>query len=230
MIQPPMIRPLKTRAGRSTGALVRTALLVAGLVVAPLAGASVEIVGLFKDRAVVRTHRGEEVIRVGQTSAHGVKLLAANAEKARVQFEGKVYDLTLSNRVGSGFRDAAVRTVSVNMDQSGSFRINGQINGVPANFIVDTGASVVAMSSRDANAIGIDYQIGQSGTVVTAQGEVTAKYITLPEVSVGGVTAHNVAATVIDGNYPVEILLGMSFLNQVSMKNEGGVLTLSQRR
>jgi len=66
--------------------------------------------------------------------------------------------------------------------------------------------------------------------VVTAQGEVDAKNITLTEVSVGGVKAPNVAATVIEGNYPMEILLGMSFLSEVSMKNEGGVLTLSQRR
>lgn len=210
--------------------ILNAALLAAGLLSSALAGASVEIVGLFKDRAVVRTARGEEMIRVGQTSANGVKLLFANAEKARVQFQGKTYDLSLSNRVGSSFQEAAVRSVSVNMDQSGSFRVNGSINGNPANFLVDTGANVVAMSSKQASALGISYQIGETGKVVTAQGEVDAKNITLTEVSVGGVKAHNVAATVIEGNYPVEILLGMSFLSQVAMKNEGGVLTLSQRR
>lgn len=210
--------------------ILNAALLAAGLLSSALASASVEIVGLFKDRAVVRTARGEEMIRVGQTSANGVKLLFANAEKARVQFQGKTYDLSLSNRVGSSFQEAAVRSVSVNMDQSGSFRVNGSINGNPANFLVDTGANVVAMSSKQASALGISYQIGETGKVVTAQGEVDAKNITLTEVSVGGVKAHNVAATVIEGNYPVEILLGMSFLSQVAMKNEGGVLTLSQRR
>jgi len=209
---------------------VKTTVLVAGLMVGGVATASVEIVGLFKDRAVIRTQRGEELIRVGQTSANGVKLLFADAQKARVQYQGKTFDLSLSNRVGSAFQEAAVRSVSVNMDQSGSFRVNGSINGNPANFLVDTGANVVALSGKTASALGINYQIGETGKVVTAQGEVDAKNITLTEVSVGGVKAHNVAATVIEGNYPMEILLGMSFLSEVSMKNEGGVLTLSQRR
>lgn len=209
---------------------LQAVLLAVALFTSALATASVEIVGLFKDRAVVRTAHGDEMIRVGQTTANGVKLLFANAEKARVQFQGKTYDLSLSNRVGSGFQEAAVRSVSVNMDQSGSFRVNGSINGNPANFLVDTGASVVALSSKQATALGISYQIGETGKVVTAQGEVDAKNITLTEVSVGGVKAHNVAATVIEGTYPVEILLGMSFLSQVAMKNEGGVLTLSQLR
>lgn len=210
--------------------LFNSAALVCVLGAAGSVHASVEIVGLFKDRAVVRTARGEEMIRVGQTSANGVKLLAANADKARLQYQGKLYDLSLSNRVGSGFQDAKEQSISVNMDETGSFRVRGEINGQLANFIVDTGASVVAMSSKDATALGINYQLGETGKVVTAQGEVNAKNITLPEVTVGGVKAHNVAATVIDGNYPVEILLGMSFLSQVSMQNAGGVLTLSQRR
>lgn len=79
---------------------VKTTVLVAGLMVGGVAAASVEIVGLFKDRAVIRTQRGEELIRVGQTSANGVKLLFADAQKARVQFQGKTFDLSLSNRVG----------------------------------------------------------------------------------------------------------------------------------
>jgi aspartyl protease family protein len=211
--------------------LIRNAFVFAtGVLWSALASASVEIVGLFKDRAVVRTARGEEMIRVGQTSANGVKLLFADAEKARVRFQGKTYDLSLSTRVGASFQEAAVRSVSVNMDQSGSFRVSGSINGNPANFLVDTGASVVALSGKQATALGISYQIGEMGKVVTAQGEVDARNITLSEVSVGGVKAHNVAATVIEGSYPMEILLGMSFLSQVAMKNDGGVLTLSQRR
>jgi len=189
----------------------------------------VEVVGLFKDRAVIRTAQGEELVRVGQTTARGVRLLSADAHGAVVSFQGQTYQLTLSNRVGSGYRDAAVQSISVNADETGQYRVRGQINGHLTNFLVDTGASVVAMSSDDANALGIDYQIGQQGTVVTAQGEVSARYITLPEISVGGVRARNVAATVIEGSYPVDILLGMSFLNQVSMQNQGGVLTLTQR-
>ncbi len=191
--------------------------------------AAVEVVGLFKDRAVIRTTLGEEMVRVGQTSPKGVKLLSADAHGARVSFRGQVHDLKLSNRVGSAFEPVQSRSITVNADTTGQYRVAGQINGSPAGFLVDTGASVVAMSSKHATGLGIDYTIGQQGTVVTAQGEVPAHYVTLSQVSVGGVTAHNVAATVIEGSYPLDILLGMSYLNQVAMQNQGGVLTLTER-
>ena len=142
-------------------------------------------------------------------------------------YQGKIYDLQISNRVGSSFKAVKARSITVNADVTGHFRITGEINGSPAAFLVDTGATVVAMSSQHATTLGIDYAVGQQGSVVTAQGEVPARYITLSQVSVGGVVANNVAATVIEGQYPQEILLGMSYLNQVSMQNQGGVLTLT---
>lgn len=191
--------------------------------------AAVEVVGLFKDRAVIRTSLGEEMVRVGQTSPKGVKLLSADANGARVSYQGHNYDLKLSNRVGSSFKPVLARSITVNADATGQYRVTGQINGSPASFLVDTGASVVAMSSKDATSLGIDYAIGQQGSVVTAQGEVPARYVTLSQVSVGGVVAHNVAATVIEGSYPLDILLGMSYLSEVAMQNQGGVLTLTER-
>ena len=182
--------------------------------------AAVEVVGLFKDRAVIRTPLGEEMVRVGQTSPKGVKLLSADANGARVNFQGQNYDLKLSNRVGSAFKPIRARSITINADSTGQYRVTGQINGSPASFLVDTGAGVVAMSSKHAaSSLGIDYAIGQQGSVVTAQGEVPARYVTLSQASVGGVVAHNVATTVIEGSYPLDILLGMSYLNSEAMRN-----------
>jgi predicted aspartyl protease len=45
---------------------------------------------------------------------------------------------------------------------------------------------------------------------------------------VAGITAHNVQAAIITGRFPVDILLGMSFLKQVSIRESGGVMTLVQ--
>jgi aspartyl protease family protein len=95
---------------------------------------------------------------------------------------------------------------------------------------VDTGASVVAMSSRHAQTLGLDCaSVGQPGVVQTAQGTVSSCFLNLSQVTVGGITAHNVQAAVIDGNYPEDILLGMSFLRQVAMENRAGVLTLTAK-
>ena len=199
------------------------------VVIAGPASASIEVVGLFKDRAVVRSPAGDELIRVGETSRGGVTLVRADTGGAVVRYRGETQRLSLSNRVGSRFTKNESRSISINADSLGQYRVQGFINERRASFLVDTGASVVALSGQHARSLGIDYSLGQQGTVVTAQGEVGARFITLSTVNVGGVTAHNVAATVIEGNYPVDILLGMSYLNKVNMQNAGGVLTITRR-
>ena len=51
----------------------------------------------------------------------------------------------------------------------------------------------------------------------------------LDEVTLGGITQHQVRATVIEGAYPVDVLLGMSFLGSVSLSDDAGVLTLTAK-
>ncbi len=204
--------------------------LIFALWLVPMSAApSVEVLGLFKDRAVVRTSSGEEVVRVGETSRGGVTLMKADSRSALVRYQGETMKLSLTKRVGGTFTKVKARRISISPDEQGQYRVQGFINQRQARFLVDTGASVVAMSSDHAASLGLNWSLGQRGTVVTAQGEVDARFITLPSVNVGGVTAHNVSATVIEGRYPVDILLGMSYLNQVNMQNQGGVLTLSAR-
>jgi aspartyl protease family protein len=85
------------------------------------------------------------------------------------------------------------------------------------------------MSSREAGRLGIDYERGQRGQVQTAQGTADSYFLIIDRVTVAGIIAHNVQAAIIDGNYPVEILLGMSFLRQVSMQENSGVMILTQK-
>ena len=63
----------------------------------------------------------------------------------------------------------------------------------------------------------------------TAQGTAESYFLSLDKVTVSGITAYNVRAAVITGRYPVDILLGMSFLKQVSIQESGGVMTLVQK-
>ena len=74
--------------------------------------------------------------------------------------------------------------------------------------------------------MGIDYTSGQRGSVQTAQGNAESYFLILERVTVAGITAHNVQAAIITGQYPLDILLGMSFLKQVSIQESGGVMTL----
>ena len=209
---------------RRTAALLCLLLPAAALAVPP-----VEVLALFKGRAVVRAAGAEQMLKIGETSADGITLLNADANGARVRYRNEVYDLGLSRHVAGSFREADRQRVSISPDALGQYRIRGAINGTFVNFLVDTGASVVAMSRRHAQTLGLDAGAGQQGVVQTAQGTVTSQFVVLNEVTVGGLTARNVQAAVIEGNYPVEILLGMSFLRQVGMEERGGVLTLVQK-
>ncbi len=193
------------------------------------ANAPVEVLGLFKDRAVLRVPGGREtMVRVGETE-QGATLLSATAQGAKVRFQGQVYKLGLSRNVRGAFQSPKKTSVSLNADHQGQYRVTGQINNSQVRFLVDTGATVVALSSQQADQLGIDYRSGQRGRVQTAQGIAQSHFVNLAQVSVGDVQAQNVRAAVIDGAYPRDVLLGMSFLQQVKMQQESGVLMLAQK-
>lgn len=188
----------------------------------------VEVVGLFKDHAVVRMHGGEFVMKAGDTRS-GVTLISADARQARVGYGGREHVLGLSDRVTSRYRDVEKAQVVISSDSLGQYWIRGAINNRFTNFLVDTGASVVAISAVDARQLGIEFDESHQGTVQTAQGTADTHFVTLDEVVVGGITAHNVRAAIIEGEYPLEPLLGMSFLRQVSLQENAGVLTLTKQ-
>ncbi len=191
------------------------------------AAAPVEVVGLFRDRAVVRVSGGEVLLKVGQTK-QGVTLLSADASKAAVRYQGQRYDLGLSNRVAGNYQRVEQVQVVISADRMGQYQVRGAINGQFANFLVDTGASVLAMSSELARTMNIDYAAGKKGAVQTAQGRTDSYFVVLDEVVVGGLKASNVEAAVIEGEFPRMPLLGMSFLREVNMQESAGVLTLTQ--
>lgn len=193
-----------------------------------LAVAPVEVVGLFKDRALVRVAGGEHLLRAGETKGD-LTLISADARSAEVEYRGERYRLALSERVSGQFRPAESTEVVISSDRWGQYWIRGAINDRFTNFLVDTGASVVAISSAHAQAMGIEYETGKPGTMQTAQGTAQSYFVSLDKVVVGGITAHNVAAAVIDGQHPAEPLLGMSFLRGVRLEEEGGVLKLTQQ-
>lgn len=183
-----------------------------------------------RDRAVLIIDGRQQFLRVGQRSPEGVELLAADPRQARIRVAGQVIELGLSERIGARFLEPELREVQVARDNEGHFRVAGAIEGRPVLFMVDTGATILAMSSDHADALGIDYRSGgEVGQVVTASGAAVSHFLTLQSVQVGGITVNGVAAAVVEGPYPTDILLGMSFLRHVGFSERGGVLTIQQR-
>lgn len=191
--------------------------------------APMEVVALFKDRAVLRTPAGQEMLKLGETSASGITLLQADTQGAKVRYQDKIYELSLSSRVASTFAVPTQRSVHINRDEYDQYRMRGAINGHYVNFLVDTGASVVALSERHANMMGLDFRAGEAGAVQTAQGSASAYFLHLDRVTLGAISAQHVPATVIVGEYPVDVLLGMSFLAKFRLTDDDGVLTLTAK-
>jgi aspartyl protease family protein len=108
------------------------------------------------------------------------------------------------------------RTVTVRSDNLGHFQVEGSVDGRRLDFLVDTGASMVALRERDANKLGIfpaprDY----TGRSSTANGIVKVAPVRLPSLEVNGIRVYDVQAAVIPDEALNVNLLGMSFLSRV---------------
>ncbi|HWT57449.1 MAG TPA: TIGR02281 family clan AA aspartic protease [Rhizobium sp.] len=96
---------------------------------------------------------------------------------------------------------------------NGHFEADVAVNGQTIEMLVDTGASMVALSHEDAARIGIDLsRLSYSMTVMTANGRGRAAPVTLDQVAIGPIVRNNVAATVAEDGRLDQSLLGMSFL------------------
>jgi aspartyl protease family protein len=194
--------------------------------------ADIHVVGLTTGKAVVRINGGKvQTLAVGQVSPEGVKLLAATSEAATFESGGKRQTLA----AGQGAAVATTATpsrgnsVTLNADSRGHFITTGVVNGVSLRFMVDTGATVVVLSSGDARRAGINYLAGGRVMTQTANGAVPAYTVKLDTLQVGDITANNLDAIVIEGDRLPMALLGMSFLNRMEMKRDGQTMTLTRR-
>jgi len=114
-------------------------------------------------------------------------------------------------------------------DRSGMFRLEGKINGKTTQFLLDTGATHVAISEVEADRLGLAYENGSQSLVSTANGVVTAWNMKLDSVSVGGINVPQVDASIVPGSSPRVALLGMSFLKHVTLQRDGAAMVLQQK-
>ena len=105
----------------------------------------------------------------------------------------------------------------------------GSINGQLVRFLVDTGATTIAINSKLAAQLGLKYDDVMPVRATTAGGEVQAWKVNLDSVALGGIKLTNIRAVVIEGNYPADVLLGMSFLDNVEMQVSSGILLLESK-
>lgn len=106
-------------------------------------------------------------------------------------------------------------TVSIRKSPDGHFWANGQVNRGYVKFLVDTGASAVALTPEDAQKAGIDMRsLKFDSPVMTANGQAMAARVTIKSLAIGSVRVRNVNALVVPEGLSVS-LLGMSYLGKL---------------
>ena len=211
--------------------------IAVGLLVSTGATAlEVNVVGLFPNKAVVQIEGGAlRTLTVGQKTRDDIILLSVGRDGATFDIQGRRVALAL----GSARRQASPAAAAnypivanyavVPINERGDLVADGEVNGMPVRFAVDTGATFITLPARDASRLGLDYHNGQKIMMETANGEVFAYRLKLDTVRVGEVAVHDVDAVIAEGNGLPIALLGMSFLNRVDIRREGTILTLTKR-
>lgn len=103
---------------------------------------------------------------------------------------------------------------------------NGQINNQPVTFLLDTGATNVSVPAHLADKLGL--KRGQAMTSTTANGDVTVYSTRINRLDLGAITLYDLRGSINPGMREDEILLGMSALKQLEIRQLGDQLTLIQ--
>jgi aspartyl protease family protein len=194
-----------------------------------VSAAEIMVLGLFKNRAIVNIDGKQRTLKKGKTSPEGVKLISADSDVAVLEVDGKLQEFKLGRHVSTRFKQNNQAEAKI-MPVNGMYSTTGFINGQAVNFLVDTGATWIAMNVHQARSLGINFRyIGKRSHVSTANGVVPVYRVTLDKVRVGEIELTNVEAGVLEGNSPSDVLLGNSFLNRVEMQRQGQVMLLKQR-
>ena len=206
-----------------------TGALVLALFAAPAAWSqTVSLQGMLGNKALLIVDGGAPRTVAPGDTWKGVKVLSTQGDQATVEAGGHRFTLRVGEAPasvgGSGGGSGATRIV-LTAESGGHFMANGAINGRAAYFMVDTGASMIAMAARDAERFGIDYKGGQPVQMSTANGQALAWRVKLTSVRVGDVEVREVDAVVSQQPMPF-VLLGNSFLTRFQMRRENDQMVL----
>lgn len=197
---------------------------------AVFAAAPVQVVGLFPGAAVIYVNGQRKLIKVGQTGPGGVTVIKADSKSAVLRVDGVEKTYSLSREYSNGFAEPERQKLSIAKGLGGHYWIAGSVDGQPMQFLVDTGATSIALNDSQARRLGIDYRVvGRPLQISTASGNVRGWKVSLASVKIGTIEVLGVEAVVLEGQSPAEALLGMSFLSRVGWRVEQDMLVLEAK-
>ncbi len=209
-----------------------TVLSIAALCVCVAAAAqTVGLSGMLGNRALLIVDGGApKSVSPGDTF-QGVKVVSTSGDQAVIEIGGKRHTLRVGDSpfsVGKGAATGGGGKIVLTAGSGGHFMTQGAINGNAIQFMVDTGATVVALSQGDAERMRLDYKAGRPVRMSTANGVTQGWHIKLNSVRIGEVEIYEVDAVVTPQAMPF-VLLGNSFLTRFQMQRDNDQMTLTRR-
>jgi len=207
------------------------AALFLGVFSACVQAQSVMLTGSIGNRAILIIDGGApRTLAPGQT-VQGVKLIGVQGDEAVVEAGGRRSTLRMDTAVSVGAKGGSGgggSRIVLTADSRGHFLTPGTINGRSVNFMLDTGATTIALSAADAQRIGLDASKGQPVQMRTANGITQGYRVRLNSVRVGDVEVFDVEGIVSPQPMPF-VLLGNSFINRFSMRRDAEQMVLERR-
>lgn len=188
--------------------------------------------GSMGSKALLVVNGGAPKALAAGDTHQGVKVLSVSADQASVEVGGKRQTVTLGGAPvsvgGGGGGGGQGSQIVLTASSGGHFLTLGSINGRSTQFMVDTGATAVALGPDDARSMGIDVDKAPRVAGSTANGTVWMHRVKLRSVRIQDVEVHDVDAVVVPQAMP-HVLLGNSFLTRFQMKRDNDVMTLTRR-
>ena len=158
----------------------------------------------------------------------GVKVVSVGKDDAVLDIAGSRRTVLLGEAPVSVKGSGAGQRIVLKADARGHFVNSGFINGRSMQYMVDTGASTVAIGQSDAQRMGLKFEQGQPVMMGTANGVAQGWRMRLDSVRIGDLELRGVDAVVTPQPMPY-VLLGNSFLREFQMSRTGGEMVLSTR-
>ena len=190
---------------------------------------SVSLQGMLGSKALLVVGGVPRAVAPGETW-QGVKVLSTGGEQAVVLVDGQRLTLRVGEAPASvgGAAPGGGDRIALTADARGHFITQGSIDNRPVQFMVDTGASVVAVGQAEAARLGLAYECGRQVPMGTANGTTVGWAFKIPTLRVGDVVAYEVDAVVTPAPMPM-VLLGNSYLSRFSMRRDGDQMMLIRR-
>ena len=215
--------------------LHKTLFLLMSLMVSSLQAMEFSLEALFPGKAMINLDGKRMILKAGQEKK-GILLISTDTYAQTAEFEvNNVREIyAISRQIGGGYQEVKAKEVMIRPDVRGNYLTQGLINGKSVDFLVDTGASSIALSQSLAKSLGINYQVNATKIKVkTASAIVDAYQVKFDNVAIDSIKLTNVDGIVIPDSQPIAnqkefALLGMSFLGRLELEKKQNLMLLRQ--